>query len=187
MRIGKFPAISVNKGCHNHQQLQPPWMVSPDGTQEEYLPFSSHQTAVTPHGEHWGNLKCKNPEELAPYRWSGYQRNDFSESRLMTLPMHRKTTTSLTHSFMGWLGPIGSFLLFYLGPYRGSTQMSAEGEVIWPFAWDAQGTDLSPCQHNLRDSLHVVFPHNLSIRVARLLTWWLRAPQSTKVGVVRFY
>ena len=23
-----FPAISVNKGCHCHQQLQPPWMMS---------------------------------------------------------------------------------------------------------------------------------------------------------------
>ena len=28
MRNEIFPAISVNKGCHRHQQLQPPWMVS---------------------------------------------------------------------------------------------------------------------------------------------------------------
>ena len=25
---GVFPAISVNKGCHYHQRLQPPWMMS---------------------------------------------------------------------------------------------------------------------------------------------------------------
>lgn len=82
---------------------------------------------------------------------------------------------------MGYWVHVGSFLLlFYFRAISGDTQMSAEGEVIWPFAWDAQWTDLSPCQHNLRDSLHVVFSHNLSIRVARLLTWWLRAPKYKK-------
>ena len=25
---GVFPAVSVNKGCHCHQRLQPPWMMS---------------------------------------------------------------------------------------------------------------------------------------------------------------
>ena len=33
---GTFPAMSVNKGCHSHQQLQPLRMVemSPEGTLE---------------------------------------------------------------------------------------------------------------------------------------------------------
>ena len=34
---GIIPAISVNKGCHSHQRLQPPASgerVSPEGTQE---------------------------------------------------------------------------------------------------------------------------------------------------------
>ena len=56
LRNKTLPAISANKGCHSHQQLQPSSgeLVSPEGTQEgnkEYLPSSSHQTAVTPHGE----------------------------------------------------------------------------------------------------------------------------------------
>ena len=28
VRNGIFPVTSVNRGCHNHQQLWPPWMVS---------------------------------------------------------------------------------------------------------------------------------------------------------------
>ena len=38
LRNEVFPAISVNKGCHSQQRLQPPWrvseVVSPAGTQE---------------------------------------------------------------------------------------------------------------------------------------------------------
>ena len=33
LRNGIFPAISLNKGCHRHQQLQPS-NASPEGTQE---------------------------------------------------------------------------------------------------------------------------------------------------------
>ena len=28
VRNGTFRAPSVNTGCHNHQQLRPPWLVS---------------------------------------------------------------------------------------------------------------------------------------------------------------
>ena len=37
MRNGILPAISVNKGCHSHQRLQPPAkgeLVIPEGSQE---------------------------------------------------------------------------------------------------------------------------------------------------------
>ena len=59
MRNEILPAISVDKGCHSHQPLQPPAygdgdVVSPEGTQEgnkEHLPSSSHRAAATPHGE----------------------------------------------------------------------------------------------------------------------------------------
>ena len=40
--------------------------------------------------------------------------------------------------------------------------MSAEDEVIWTFAWDAKWLGLSPSQHSLKDSLHVVFSQSLN-------------------------
>lgn len=47
-------ALTVNKGCHSHQRLQPPPWVSAEGTQDEnkeYPISSSQQTAATPEGE----------------------------------------------------------------------------------------------------------------------------------------
>ena len=49
MRNKIVPAVSVNKGCHSHQQLQRPPRVSPKGTQEgnkEYLPSGTHRTEL---------------------------------------------------------------------------------------------------------------------------------------------
>ena len=63
--------------------------------------------------------------------------------------------------------------------------MSAEDEVIQTFAWHAKWLGLSPSQHSLKDSFHVVFSHSLLIKIARHLTWWLRTPKRAKVKSVR--
>ena len=70
-------------------------LVSPEGTQEgkEYLPSSSHQTTATPSGEPQGNSGYEN-KILAPDSEGAYKRNDFSEPRLLLLPIYRKMLNS---------------------------------------------------------------------------------------------
>ena len=73
-------------------------LVNPKGTQEgeEYLPSSSHQTTATPYGESWGRkLRKRKHRKLAPYSRGAYQRNDFSEPRLLHLLIFRKALNSL--------------------------------------------------------------------------------------------
>ena len=100
MRDEIFPAISENKGYHSHQQLQSaqkvdePWE---DSGRKGYLPSNGHHTAATPYSEPWGSLGYGGKNGiLAPESWGMYQRNDFTEPRLLHLPMHRKGLTSLT-------------------------------------------------------------------------------------------
>ena len=85
-----LPAISVNNRCHSHQWLQPSKgdLVSPEGTQDV-------KTQI-----------------LAPDSWAAYQRNDFSEPRLLHLPIHRKVINSLTWDIQFSL--INSNLFFLL-------------------------------------------------------------------------
>ena len=112
LRNGIFPAISTNKGCHSQQWLQPcnvsQWAKEIQGW-KEYLPSSSHQTAATPCGEPWGNSRCV--QILAPDSWGAYQRNDFSEPRLLHLPIHRKALNSLTWGV--WFSLINNNLLTF--------------------------------------------------------------------------
>ena len=75
LRNGVFPAISVNKGRHSHQQLQPPWrvseVVSTEGTQggkNTCHPAALRQqvfSAVSPEGTQGG----KNTRHPAALRW----------------------------------------------------------------------------------------------------------------------
>ena len=58
-----FPAIPVNKdvtiisSCsHRGWWAGEPWGNS---RRKEYMPFGSHQAAVTPHGEPWGDSRCE--------------------------------------------------------------------------------------------------------------------------------
>ena len=98
MRNGVFPAISVNKDvtiisdcCHPHE------LVSPEGTQEGKNTCHLAAIRLQP-------LPTANPEEthavktriLAPDSWGAYQKNCFSEPRLLHLPIHEKMLNSLT-------------------------------------------------------------------------------------------
>lgn len=66
--------------------------------------------------------------------------------------------------------------------FRCQLKMKSSGHL---FAWHAKWLGLSPSQHSLNDSFHVVFLPSLLIEIARLLTWWFRTPKSAKVKVVR--
>ena len=75
MRNGIFPAISVNRGCHSHQQLQPSAMVSWWALRElrkERIPaillLFSHSVmsdSLLPHGLQHISLSCPSPSPRA--------------------------------------------------------------------------------------------------------------------------
>ena len=94
-----FPAVSVNKDVTVISDDGPPmWAGESWGNTEgkECLPSSSHQTAATPSGEPQGSSGCEKHRILAPDSWDAYQRNNFSELRLLHLPIYRKALNSFT-------------------------------------------------------------------------------------------
>ena len=102
-----LPAMSVNKGSCHHQPLQPP--DTQDGAE---CPPSSHQTLQPPHSHMCTPRRLRMRRMhwiLAPDSWGAYQRNDFSEPRLLHLPIHRKALNSLTWNI--WFSLIKSDLL----------------------------------------------------------------------------
>ena len=103
-----FLAISVNKGCHSHQLLQPPG----NSGRKKYLPSTSHQTTATPHGEPWKNSGCENTGYW-PQIAEMHLKAIISESkpRLLRLPIHRKVLNSLTWEF--WFSLINNNLLMF--------------------------------------------------------------------------
>ena len=109
---GIFPTRSVKKEC---QQLQPHlrWAGEFRGNsgRKEYLPSSSHQTATT--SLWWALRKFRMWKHgiVAPDSWGAYQRNDFSEPRLLHLPIHRKVPNSLTWDI--WFSLIYQNLLMF--------------------------------------------------------------------------
>ena len=141
MRNGLLPAMSVNKGCHSHQRLQPQpkvtWWAPRELRKEKN---TCHLAAIrlqprprlspeeTPMWKHW---------ILALESWGAYQRNDFSEPRFLHLPMHRKVLNSLTWDI--WFSSIYNNLLTFRlpalrcktpirpGPYLGSSEQFSQG------------------------------------------------------------
>ena len=106
----------LNKDITVISDYRPPvWTGEPWGHswRKEYLPSSSHQTAATPSGEPRGNSGAEN-KTLAPDRWGVYQRNDFSEPRLLHLPIHRKVLSSLTRDI--WFSLVNNTLLRFRLP-----------------------------------------------------------------------
>ena len=95
-RNGTFPAISVDKRCHSHQQLQPPhkvsWWVLKELRKERMPASNSHQTTVNPEG----GSECEKHRKRVLDNLGAYQGNDFSEPRLLHLLIHRKVLNSLT-------------------------------------------------------------------------------------------
>ena len=91
-------SISVNKGCYIISNCSHHFgkLVSPEGIQEGKSTW--HLTAIRcSHSPQWNLRKVMMWKHriLAPDSWGSYQRNDFSESRLLHLPIDRKELSSL--------------------------------------------------------------------------------------------
>ena len=71
-----FPALSVNKGCQSHQQLQSTWMVMVNWWTLRKLRMWKHR-------------------KLVPDSSGAYKRNNFSKLRLLHFLIHRKALNSL--------------------------------------------------------------------------------------------
>ena len=100
MRNGIFLAISVNKGCHNHQQLQPPSegeLVRTEGAQEGMNTCHLAAIKLQP-------LPIMNPEEAQdvkntgywPYITEVYIKGMTYVGGHLHPPMHRKALNFLT-------------------------------------------------------------------------------------------
>ena len=99
------------KGCHSYHQLQPPGKLGEpwgNSRRKEYLlltaiKLQSFPTKCPEEAQMWKT------ENTAPDSWGAYQRNDFSEPRLLHLPIHRKALNSLTWDI--WFSLINHNLL----------------------------------------------------------------------------
>ena len=114
-----------NIACHISKQrmLQPSshhisvtLAVSPEGTEDRNrLPaIKSAASAATPQRCALRELGMRSHRTPAPGGWGAHQRNDFSEPRLLHLPIHRKALNSLTWSI--WLPLVNNNLLMFRLP-----------------------------------------------------------------------
>ena len=108
--------ISANKGCCSYQPLQLPPKVSLEGTQDgKRMPaIRPSDTTATPPWCTLRKLRMRKHRILAPESWGAYQRNDFSEPRLLHLPLRRKALNSFTWDV--WFSFINSNLVTFLLP-----------------------------------------------------------------------
>ena len=90
VRNGIVPALSVNKGCQRHQQLQSTWMVMVNWWTLRKLRMWKHR-------------------RLVPYNWVAYKRNNFSKLRLLHFLIHRKALNSLNWDI--WFSLISNYLV----------------------------------------------------------------------------
>ena len=82
---------------------------------ETGCPPSSPQPLQSPWGCTWGDSGWERKHRMpAPDGWVAYQRSDFSEPRLLYLPLHRKALNSLTWDT--WFSFINSNLLMFWLP-----------------------------------------------------------------------
>ena len=88
----QYPAVSVNKGCQNHQQLN--WWTLRTLREEK----NTFHLAAIPCSLRWTlrKLKMWKCRILVPDICGAYQRNSFSEFRLLHLPIH----SAVSHSVM---------------------------------------------------------------------------------------
>ena len=111
---GIFPAISIHKECQSHQRLQPSNM-----SQWALRKLRAEKNICYLAAIRLQPLPAVSPEEtqmwkyriLAPNGWGAYQRNYFSEPRLLHLPIHRKALNSLTWDV--WFSLINNNLFFF--------------------------------------------------------------------------
>ena len=100
VRNGAFPALSINKDVSVISNSRPPnvnfWALRAPRKDKKicviWLPLGcSHSLRWAP-----SNSGCEKHRTLAPDGWDSYERNDFTEPRLLYLPIHRKALNSLT-------------------------------------------------------------------------------------------
>ena len=105
-----FPAISVNKGCHSHQWLQPSkvniWALRKLRAENNICQLASSRLQPFPKEGALRKHRMWKHRILIPDSWGAYQRNDFSEPRLLRLPIHRKVMNTLTWDI--WVSLINS-------------------------------------------------------------------------------
>ena len=103
LRNGAFPAISVNKDVT---------VISDSALQ--CLKALKEENTCDLAAISWvlRNSDCKKQGILAPDSWDAYGRNDFSEPRILDLPIHRKVLNSLTWDI--WFSLTIIFLMFWL-------------------------------------------------------------------------
>ena len=116
MKKKVLPAVSVNRYyCYQATSLEPPLMVSHEGIQE-WKQDAYHQAVSDCSHPQWCTLKglwMRKPRILAPESWCAYERKDFSEPKLLHLPIHRKVLNSLTWDI--WFSLVNSnFLMHWL-------------------------------------------------------------------------
>ena len=108
MRTKILPTVSVNKGCCSHQAvtLQPPGG-EPCGNSEwrqadcpRQSPSSSQCCSHPPDTCTLRGFRMREHRILALDSQCEYQRNDFSEPRLLYLPIHKKALNSLTSDIL---------------------------------------------------------------------------------------
>ena len=120
MRNGIFPAILVNEDVKVKSNYRPPtWVNESWQISGRKIIFAVYQPSDYSHSLQ--PLPLVSPKELrmwkhrilAPGSWDAYQRNDFSEPRLLHLPIYRRVLNFLTWDIL--FSSINSqFLMFWL-------------------------------------------------------------------------
>ena len=121
------------QGYHNHQWVQPSkvsWWASRALRKKNTCDLWSAPRKV----------RMRKPRILAPDDWDAYERNDFSESKLLYLPIHRKALNSLIWN--SWLPLINNHLWTFRLPalhcktsvYPGSSPQLLRGGLLWDAA-----------------------------------------------------
>ena len=88
-------AISINKDITVISYCGPPNVNPEDAQEEQCLQSGSYQAAITPYGEQETKDVKNQCRILAPDSWNVYERNDFSEPRLLHLLIHRKALSTV--------------------------------------------------------------------------------------------
>ena len=116
---GVFPAISVKKMVSHSSAMAAITDViwwSLRELRKERIPAIWEPSDCSHSLQRWAlrKLRVWKHRILAPDSWGAYQRNDFSEPRLLHLPIHRKALNSLTWDI--WFPLINNNLLMFRLP-----------------------------------------------------------------------
>ena len=140
--VNKDPTVISD--CSHHRW----WACDPWGNsgRKKYLVSSSHQPVATPHSEPWGNSGCENSGYWPKIAGGADQRNDFSEPRLLHLPMHRNVLNFLKWDV--WF----SLIYCYLSVFPTTSSLFQNSCISWllPYLFEVvPQSDLRGCAPEL--------------------------------------